>query len=180
MTKQVTCAALLLLAWPAWAQQSASYRLSDQVFNAGGHPADAAVPSSASYRITVDAIGEAPVVTGMASAAYKMSGGFAGAYLPPREVAAECDGDPQATCLRFTDKQTLVWPPQRSDGSYNLYREDACAATDLPDEVASFPETPLSGQLYKLLVTAENRLGEEGPRGYDSSGHQRPNPTPCP
>ena len=51
--------ATILLSGAALAQQSASFRLTEHTFNAGGHPSNGTVPSSAGYRITLDAIGTA-------------------------------------------------------------------------------------------------------------------------
>ena len=48
----------LLLVLPVYAQESASFKLTEHVFNAGGNPADGAVLASASFRIKLDAIGE--------------------------------------------------------------------------------------------------------------------------
>jgi hypothetical protein len=171
---------LPLLAPPATAQTSASYRLEEQVFNAGGHPEGGAVMSSASYWVSLDSIGEGIVGPGMSSASYGMDGSFGGAYPPPGEVLG----------LRFTDAETLVWDPERSVGAYNLYRDRLSALTglgygnceqrDLAGETATVPDLPPATDGFFYLVTAENRLGEEGTKGQDTWGSERPNSGPCP
>ena len=42
----------------AVAQSSTNYRISDQVFNNGGGPNGAAVPTSPGFKITLDSIGD--------------------------------------------------------------------------------------------------------------------------
>jgi hypothetical protein len=173
--------AVLIAAVPAAAQTSTNYRLTEQVFNAGGHPSDGIVLSSASFRVTLDAIGESVVGTGLSSASFEMDGSFGAAYPPPGEVLN----------LRFTDATTLVWDSEKSVGVYNLYRDwlttlsglgyGNCEQQDLTDETATDTDTPKpAGRGFFYLVTAENRLNEEGTKGQDSSASERPNPSPCP
>ena len=92
--------------------------------------------------------------------------------------------------IRFTDTETLVWDPEKSTGKYNLYRDvmsalsggdyGQCEQHDLPDETTTDSDAPPVGGGYFYLVTAVNRLGEEGNKGLDSSGEPRPNPDACP
>jgi hypothetical protein len=178
--RAITVLLLLLLAGPALAQTSASYNLSEHVFNAGGHPEQGTVMASASYRVTLDSIGDGIGGPGLASASYRMDGGFPLRYPPPGEVLG----------LRFTDHQTLVWDPEKSVGSYNLYRDlfssiaglgyGNCEQQDLTGETTIDTDTPPSTDGYFYLVTAENRLAEEGTKGWDSVGTERFNPGPCP
>jgi hypothetical protein len=171
-------AALMLPGILALAQTSASYKLTESTFNAGGNPAP--VLTSASYQVTLDSVGDSVSGASLSSASYNSSTGFPAAYPPPAEVAT----------VRFTDSTTLVWTPEGSTGTYNLYRG---FVTDLPGsygacklpanivgESASDTDTPGSGQCYFYLVTAENRLAEEGTKGSDSAGNPHPNPSPCP
>ncbi|RMF71809.1 MAG: hypothetical protein D6738_13060, partial [Acidobacteria bacterium] len=62
-------AVLLVLAaaaaGPATAQQSASYRMDEHVLNQGGRPAGGVTASSASYRVSLDSLGEALVRAGL-------------------------------------------------------------------------------------------------------------------
>ena len=174
----------LLLVLPVYAQESASFKLTEHVFNAGGNPADGAVLASASFRIKLDAIGESVAARSMASNSFHMGGGFVSPYLPPREVQQ----------LEFIDKQTLAWDqgPDRAGDYYNLYRD---SLTDLvPDygtcqwgdtveksfnvDSLEAPDPP-AGEAYFYLVTADYRL-EESTKGFDSDGHGRPNDDPCP
>jgi hypothetical protein len=56
-----------------------------------------------------------------------------------------------------------------------------CEQQDLTDATATdtdTPSAPREGFFY--LVTANNRLGEEGTKGWDSADVERPNPVPCP
>jgi hypothetical protein len=168
------------LVLPAAAQQSPSFRLDEHVFNEGGHPASGTVLTSASFTISLDAIGEAATGTGLSSASFRMDGSFGAAYPPPGEV----------TGLRLTDHQTLVWDPERSVGVYHLYRDllsglaglgyGTCHEQDIPGETATDADTPPTGNGYFYLVTAENRLDEEGTKGSDGDSNPRGNPSPCP
>jgi len=162
------------------AQSSAGYELSEHSFNSGGHPSDGVVMSSAGYRITMDAIGDAVLGNGMSSASYRMDGGFTSAYRPPGEIPE----------LWFSDKQTLNWDPEKSVGVYNLYREllstlsslgyGSCEQHDITGETTTDVDSPPGGDGYFYLVTAENRIGEEGTKGKDSDDAERPNDSPCP
>ena len=102
--KQLLILLVLLLAFPVLAQESASYKLAEHTFNAGGNPSDGVVLTSTSYSITLDAIGDSVVARGLSSASFGMDGGFISGYPPPGEV----DG------LYFTDPATLVWSPEPS------------------------------------------------------------------
>jgi len=157
-----------LLALPVAAQQSASYKLGEHVFNAGGNPAGFVVPASASYKISLDSIGEGVVRTGLTSASYHMDGSFTGCYPPPSEVLG----------LKFYDAVTLIWDPEKSVGDYNLYRGmianvsggGTCLQQGIVDEKASDAEPLQLGDGFFYLVTAENRLDEEGTKGAGRTG----------
>ena len=56
--KQLMIPLVLLLVFPVLAQESASYKLNEHTFNSGGNPSDGVVLTSASYKITLDAIGD--------------------------------------------------------------------------------------------------------------------------
>lgn len=164
----------------ASAQQSANLKLTEHVVNAGGAPAGGAVLASTHLRITLDSIGEDAVSAGLASASLRMDASFAGAYRPPGEVAS----------LVFDDKSTLRWGAERSAGRYDVYRDlvsalpalgfGACFQPNLGSATATDASTPGTGQGYFYLVTAENRLGEEGTKGFQSNGSERGNDAPCP
>ena len=96
----------------ARAQTSASYRLQESVLNAGGHPAQGAVLSSPSFRVKLDALGDGVLGSALASPSFRMDGGFVGAYPPPGEVRGD----------RFASKTLLVWDPEKSVGTYDVYR----------------------------------------------------------
>ena len=162
------------------AQQSPSYRLTEQTFNAGGHPADGVVMTSPSHRVRLDAVGEAVAGAGLSAASFHLIGGFTSAYPPPGEVAG----------LHFVGTTTLAWSPEQSVGTYNLYRDllstlpslgyGACQQSSLALETATDTGTPPVGNGWFYLVTAENRLSEEGTKGRDAAGAERPNAHPCP
>lgn len=170
----------LLLGSVCVAQQSASYKLTEQVLNAGGHPANGVVLASASYHVRLDAIGEGVAGTALTAASYHVDGGFSSAYPPPGEVLG----------LSFPNKTTLRWQPEKSVGVYNLYRGmftslvglgyGECQQHDLIIDTATETGTPPAPDGWFYLVTAENRLREEGTKGKNSAGAERPNPHPCP
>ncbi|MDQ7006720.1 MAG: hypothetical protein Q9Q40_05775 [Acidobacteriota bacterium] len=164
----------LFLAVPSvLAQQSASYRLEEHVVNLGGRPDDGVTASSAGFRISLDSFGEAAVRAGLVSSSFRVDGSFAGAYPPPGEVPG----------LRLTDSTTLVWDAEKSVGVYNVYRDalaalsgggyGTCWRQDLPEATTTDPDVPGSGGGFFYLVTAENRLDEEGTKGSDSGGAPR-------
>ena len=183
MRQAMVVAGLLLLAiGAASAQQSTSFQLEEHVFNAGGHPQSGAIPTSASFQITLDALGEGLVAPPMSSTSFQMEGGFVSAYPPPGE----------AENLRFTDTTTLVWDPERSRGGYALYQGLVMVPFDADYGLCEQPPPPLTtetatvtgltgvGDTLFYLVTARNTLGEEGPKGFDHLGAERDNPVPCP
>jgi hypothetical protein len=99
-----------------------------------------------------------------------MDGGFVGSYPPPSEVQR----------LLFIDKDWLSWDPERSAGDYNVYRDDLCLWAAISAPYAPDTDVPPPGSQYSYLVTVENLLDEEGTKGFDSAGDERPNDTPCP
>jgi len=160
---------------PAAAQESSSYRIRESTFNVAGHPDDGVAPASASYRITLGSLGEPVAVVGLAGATLSGEGGFVGAFAPPGEVRG----------LRFADAVTLVWQADPAAGDYAVYQGivtrpfdpafGACLAVPTPGATATVPGVGAPGAALFYLVTARNRLGEEGPKGAG-----RANPAPCP
>ena len=171
---------ILASAHAVFAQQSASYKLTENVLNAGGHPEGGTTFVSASHRISLDAIGEGVLGTGLSSASFRVGGGFVSPFSPPGEVQG----------LRFSDKQTLEWDAEPSVGAYDLYRDllsdlsglgyGDCLQSEIASRSAVDATVPAPGQGFFYLVTAENRLDEEGTKGFASSGAERGNPAPCP
>ena len=164
----------------ALAQTSASYKLQESVLNAGGVPTNGSVLSSAGFRIRLDSIGEGLVRVGMLSTSFRMDGGFVDVYRPPGEVLS-------LRCL--SDKQTLQWSPEVSAGTYAVYRSTLgslpgtfgdCLPPTVSGASASDTGIPSVDTGYFYLVTARNRLGEEGTKGSQSNGTPRPNPASCP
>jgi len=171
---------LLLTCGAAVAQQSASFKNAEHVFNAGGRPADGVAATSASFKVSLDAIGDDVALTLLASASFGVDGGFVPAYVPPGEVWN----------LRFSDAQTMLWDPEKSVGDYNLYRDlisnvvglsyGSCEQQDIASETTMDGDVPPLSDGYFYLVTAENLLAEEGTKGFDSVGTARANAAPCP
>lgn len=169
----VLCA--LELATPA--QTSTNYQNKEHTVNAGGNPAP--VLTSTNYSVTLSSIGDGLSGTGMSSPGYSLDGGFPAPYPPPGEVLD----------LQFTNKTTIGWEPERSVGTYSLYRGlvsglssgyGTCLTQGLPSAQATDAEVPATGQCFFYLVTAENRTAEEGTLGNESNGTPRPNTAPCP
>ncbi len=180
MRHRLLAATLLLAALPARAQTSASYHLTDLTFNAGGQPANGTVSTSASFHLKLDALGDGVIGTGMVSASFHADGGFVGDYPPPGEVQR----------LLFSSNTSLSWSPEKSVGQYELYSDSvsslqsggtgACLQSGLMMASAADATTPAVGSCLFYLVTARNRLNEEGTKGYRSKGAERVNTTPCP
>lgn len=169
-----------LVTSPASAQASASFKLQEHVLNSGGHPDGGSVLASSNFRIRLDALGESVTGPGLASFSWRMDSGFVSAYPPPGEV----------TQVRFdAGGVTLSWDAESSVGAYELYRGVApgflpgygsCNLSGLTAETAADTDVPSAGVAFFYLVTARNRLSEEGTKGFDSSETERPNPNPCP
>jgi hypothetical protein len=171
----------LLLGGILLAQQSSGFKLTEHTFNAGGNPSDGLEFTSTNYRVSLSAIGQGVATpAALTSTSFGMEGGFLGGLPPPGDVSN----------LRFTDDTTLAWDPERSVGFYNLYQGTisqpfdpdfgACESTGITNETTSITTLLSPGEGIFLLVTAENLLGEEGTKGWRSSGGERPNPAPCP
>ena len=171
---------VLLTAVAGHAQTSASFKLEEHVFNNGGHPADGTVLGSAGYTISLDSIGDTVARTGLSSASFSMDGGFLPAYGPPGEVLE----------LLFHDAITLAWDAEPLAEAYNLYRNriidpfdpdyGACLESGIAGTGTVDADAPGPDEAWFYLVTALNRLHEEGTKGTDAAGTERPNPSPCP
>lgn len=168
--------ALALVPGLAAAQSSTNYRISDHAFNNGGGPDG---PASPNYQMKLHAIGDGVAATQLGSASFLVQGSFVPAYRPPGEVQG----------LDFSNNITLVWDPEPSVGDYLVYRSDPtllstgdtgyCLASGLQESLVYEPFDPDPGTAWFYLVTARNRLDEEGTKGYRSNGSERPNPGPC-
>jgi hypothetical protein len=162
------------------AQTSPSYRVDEWTVHAGGHPLGGFGLASTSYRMSLDAVGEIPIAPLLHSTGYSIDVGFARSYPPPLEVRE---------VVALGDKATFAWAPDRSVGSYRVYRGllrelpgsyGACRIADISADHVMLEETPNVGQTFFYLVTAQNTLLEEGPTGYDSAGASRVVSGPCP
>jgi hypothetical protein len=160
----------------AFAQSSANYSIEQGTFNNGGNPSP--VLSSTNFQVSLDAIGDGLAQTGLSSASYGMDAGFAPDYPPPGEVKN----------LRFTSKTAFGWNPEPSVGKYDTYRGTlgsftgygTCLHSGLATNSDTDPAVPSAGTGYFYMVTARNRIAEEGPKGFNSSGTLDLNPSPCP
>jgi hypothetical protein len=170
---------LVLLAPEALAQQSSRFILSEWTINDGGDPLNGSSAASASFHVTLDAIGDGVVATGLGSASWHLDSGFVDVYAPPGEVQGQL----------FTNAMSMTWIPEKSVGEYEVYRGllsglpggyGACFLSALASAAATDSGAPPLGDGWFYLVTAKNRLGEEGTKGYDSNGAMRANPSPCP
>ena len=175
--------AALISGAPASAQQSASFVLEGSTFNEGGRPANGVVAQSASFQITLDAVGETVPSFDATSAGFGLSGGIVGTYAPPSEVQA----------VEFSagggSSTELQWAPMPTAVRYDVYRGPlgrlpgtygSCLASNLVGTVYNDPDAPGSGTGFFHLVTGENRLGEEGTKGYQSNGTVRTAAPACP
>jgi hypothetical protein len=163
----------------AFAQASADYKVTASTFNNGGDPSNGGFAASSGYHVRVDALGGATAAPGLSSQGYRADGGFVAGFPPPVEVLN----------LRWTSSSTMVWDPEKSVGSYALYRDlvstlpggfGTCLQPNLLSETASDSSLPPVGAAWFYLVTARNVLAEEGTKGHRSNGLERPNPAPCP
>jgi hypothetical protein len=156
------------------AQSSASFQISDSVVNAGGHPQQGQTMGSASYRVSLDAIGD--TVSSGASATYASASGFAGRYRPPGELGN----------LRFNAKVNLTWDYDIGLTKSNLYRGTtaagaaACYQPNLQGNSFLESTSPSADSGWYYLVGAENLLGEEGPLGTGPGGAPRATVAACP
>jgi hypothetical protein len=165
----------------AQAQQSASFKLVEHTFNAGGRPEGGTAAASANYRITLDAIGDSVTSGPLAGNGFQVGGGFVSPYPPAGEVMN----------LRFSSKVSLTWNPEPSAGVYNLYRASlstlpgaaygTCRTSAIPGTTTNDADAVSPGsQGYFYLVTAKSLLKEEGIKGHAGNGALRPNLAPCP
>jgi len=172
--RKVLFAFVALLFGPAVvAQQSASFEVESAVFNAGGNPAGGVALASSSFRVSLDALGDAVVADDLASVSFRSDATFVGRYPPPGEVPG----------LGFLDAQTLSWSPERSAGGYNLYRGllgqltalqfGSCVEQDLSATSTTDTDPVPADDGYVYLVTVRNRLREEGTKGFQSNGTER-------
>lgn len=176
----IACSGLFGVVGTARAQQSAGYDMRERLLNAGGHPAAGATMASAGFRVTLDAIGGLTAMPAIASATFQLNGGFVSGYPPPSEV----------TNVRFgPDGVSLGWDLDPAAGTYQVYRDalaalqgggtGVCSQPNLAAPQTTDPQVPASGGWF-YLVTSRNRLGEEGTKGFASSGVERLNTLPCP
>ena len=157
----------------ALAQESAGHKLEEYTFNAGGHPAGGVNPGSASHQVTLGSIGEPFGFQVLSGASGVIEGGFLLAYPPPGEVQD----------VLFVDNTTLVWDVAVAAGTYSMYRGligslpglafGICTQQNLLVPTTTDATLPAVGAGFFYLITVENRLGEEGTKGFTSSGAER-------
>ena len=172
------CLLGLLYAAATAAQQSATFRISGSALNEGGHPESGVVLTSPSFRVTLDMVGEPVEASSLAGASFRLDAGFVAQYPPPGEVSG----------VHFSSRDSLVWSPDHSARAYNAYRDllsnvstfGVCWQQGLLAEAATETVSPVAGSCWFYLVTAINHLAEEGTKGFQSTGQERPNLNPCP
>jgi hypothetical protein len=157
----------------AFTQESASYRLNEHVLNAGGQPAAGSAAASASYTITFGSVGEGLAAVAPSSASFQLAGGFVAPYPPPGEVAG----------VILPASTTVTWGAEASAGTYNVYRDalttlpalgyGVCDQQGLTTTSAAAGPNPPARAGYFYLVTVENRLGEEGTKGFRTGPVER-------
>ena len=154
--------------------------MDESTIHAGGHPIGGLGLTSANYRMSLDTVGEAVTAPLLSNSTNSMDVGFSRSYPPPAEVRQ---------VVALGDKATFAWAPERSVGTYRVYRGYStmppahygfCRIGDVAGGSVLLEEAPDSGQQFFYLVTAQNMLFEEGITGYDSAGTPRGNPGPCP
>jgi len=179
----IAALAVLASGAPAGAQQSASFQLEGSTLNEGGRPANGVIAQSASFQITLDAVGETVPTFESLSTSFGLSGGIVGAYAPPSEVETMAFGPGAGSAT------TVLWSPIPTAVRYDVYRGPtgrlpgtygSCLASDLVGSAYNDPVAPGSGTAFFYLVTGENRLGEEGTKGYQSNGTVRTAAPACP
>lgn len=173
------CVLLGALALPTLAQESPSFRVDRSALNAGGRPAQGATAASPSFRVSVDALGDAFASGSAAGPATRLDGGLLAGWRPPGEVRG----------LLFSAVTSLSWEPERSVGSYRVFRAaladaggpaaPACLLQDLQGTTATDGGTPGADAGFFYLIVAVNRLGEAGTPGFAGDGTERPGGT-CP
>jgi hypothetical protein len=179
MRSAIVLFGLVVLATTVLAQESTNFKLREHSLNAGGQPHDGAVLSSTSFQITLAAVGETVAAVTISGPSFAATEGFVGSVPPPGEV----------TNLRFNDPSTLAWDPEGSVGDYSLYRGEvtnpydpgfgSCLVPGITGPTASDITLPAIDTAFFYLVTARNRLGEEGTKGSTSGNEPRGNLAPC-
>lgn len=185
MTERAIYFAGLFVGCAALAQSSTSFQLEQPTLNQGGHPLDGVVMGSTTHMISLDSIGEGVTAASMASASFRMDAGLVMAYGPPGEIAASCGtGGPCLTLERGVPAGSaqLNWPAEPNVGTYDLYRDmignlpglgfGTCNQPGLTSETTSDTTMPGSSGFF-YLVTAANRLGEQGTKGFRSNLAER-------
>jgi len=163
---------LLLMALPLPAQQSTSYKLKEHVLNAGGHPENGVIMSSPGFKVSLDSIGKSVSAAVLGSASFHMDAGFVNTFRPAGEISG----------LIFLDKNQLQWSAEPSASFYNLYRGTIGAVAELGygaclkrymTSTTTSDTDPVSDGGFFYLATVENRLGEEGSKGFQTGGLER-------
>ena len=94
------------------------------------------------------------------------------------EVTSDLDVDGNLTLTTPpVHADTLTWPAEPSAGVYNLYRDDIsngfgdCEEQDIAGTTTTDTAIPTTAFFY--LATVENRLAEEGTKGFQSNATER-------
>ncbi len=112
---------LPLICGAAFAQQSASYELSESSFNAGGTPSQGSILASTSFRLTFGSVGETIVSPApLASVSYRVEVSF-GAQVMESTFQVDRDDDGIPAMTDCDDANSSVYPgaPPACDGLNN-------------------------------------------------------------
>ncbi|HEU5180156.1 MAG TPA: hypothetical protein VFW45_05155 [Candidatus Polarisedimenticolia bacterium] len=168
---------VLLAASPVAAQSSTSYKVQGSSFDNAGDPTNGVALGSAHFHLKLDSIGGDLAATAVSSASFHADEGFVDLYRPAGEV----------TGVRFTNPTILQWNAEPSAQWYEVYQSASlpgtfgtCYAGDLTTTSLADATTPAIGSRFYYLVTARNRLRQEGTKGFGSTGTERTNTLPCP
>ncbi len=169
--KPVAAGLLLLLAGgAAMAQSGANWSVEDHSFNSGGTPVEGDTPLSPSgWELTLASIGDATRPVTAAGLSYSVTVGFGSAFEVPGEVMN----------LVFTTAQTISWDADSSADQYNLYRDDTsdgygnCEEQGLLAVTTTDASAPTPGNTFHYLVTASNRVAQEGTKGFQTDMTER-------
>jgi len=82
-----------------------------------------------------------------------------------------------------------MWLPEPAADHYHVYRDlvqtlpgayGLCWAAPVPSTSVLDVASPPAASGFFYLVTSGTTLGDEGTKGFNSTGMERANPAPCP
>ena len=104
----------------------------------------------------------------------------AASFPPPGEVKR----------LVCRDRDTMMWNPESSAGTYDVYRDvihapglpwaGSCVASGISGTNFKDATIPDPGTVWLHLVAVRNQLGELGTAGQNGAGQEQTPSAPCP